>query len=380
MPLSVTPDHFICAIDLKGKGHSSPVLWGKKLFLTVEPSAKEGSAREVVCFDADTGAVNWRKSFALNGYGQHRFNSFASATPVVDANGVYVAWTENQSSEVFSLDHEGNERWRTATGDYEEKHGSGSSLVLAGGVLILAKENLSGSSFIFGLDPVSGKVLWKIERPSERTPFSTPVVREAEGKAEVILASTTNGLTSVDSKTGKVNWKFSHGFEQRCVASPVVMGDFIFTSSGQGGGGKESVVVEAPAGADRAREAFRVKGRLPYVPTPIYYKGNLYIVSDGGIASCFDARTGARHWQERVCREVYGSPVCVGGNIYVFSRVGKGEAAVFKASETFRKVGDGEVGAPVQATPAVANGKMYIRSASQLICFGKKAPDSPKNE
>jgi outer membrane protein assembly factor BamB len=287
----------------------------------------------------------------------------------VDAAGVYVFWTEEGDSEALALDLQGNVRWRTAFGPFEAQHGSGASPALIGGVLVLPKENLSSSSFLAGVDPETGKELWRIPRPGQREPYVTPMVRSTAEGEEAVYASTTFGLTGFDPKTGAERWKFDPGFKERCVGSPVIMGEVVFTATGQGGGGRESVAVRVGAEGE-VKELYRIDRGLPYVPTPVYHDGLLFLMSDGGILACHRAADGEELWRERVCGPVYSSPLCINGVIHVFSR--QGEIVTVRAAERFEKLAEASVEEEIRATPAVADDRLYVRTMTRMICFGKR--------
>ncbi len=354
--------------DLGGAGHSSPVAREGKVFLTLIPSGQEEN-REVICVSAETGEVEWRKAFPFKPYPQHSLNSYAASTATVDGGGVYVFWTEAGGSEALSLDLQGNLRWRTPLGAFEAQHGSGASPALVSGVLVVPKENRAASSFLTGLDPKTGEELWKVSRPSERTPYVTPVVRTTGDGVEVVYSSTTFGLTGLDPKSGKERWKYNPNFEQRCVGSPVIMGDAVFAATGQGGGGKESVAVQIGEGG-AVKELYRVERGLPYVPTPLYHDGLLFLMSDGGILACHRATDGEALWRERVCGPVYSSPLCINGVLHLFGR--QGEIVTVRASERFEKLAEASVEEEIRATPAVMGDRLYVRTMTRLICFGKR--------
>ena len=150
-PDSFAEKDFAWNTALPGPGISSPVLWGTRLFLTSETS--EAGQRVVLCFDAASGKELWRVTDQFSVYGQHQFNSFASGTPCVDADRLYLAWTSGGTMKVMALSHEGKKLWTQDLGAYAEEHGSGSSPVLAGGVLAL--DERSGKALLGGLEEIA---------------------------------------------------------------------------------------------------------------------------------------------------------------------------------------------------------------------------------
>lgn len=369
IPTALTEANTLWQIDLKGTGHSSPIVVADKLFYTVTPAASP-EHREVVCLSVGDGKELWRKRYGFSKYTLHQFNSPSSTSPTADAERVYVWWHDGKDSEVFALDHTGNEIWKQALGPFESQHGGGSSVALADGVLIVQKENLSESSFILGLDAKSGKELWRKPVPAEhKTPYVTPVIRNTDSGKEAIFVSTDNGFFSLDTKTGTTRWELDCKFEHRVVASPVVSGDLIFASCGGGGGGKDSIVIEAAPGAKKATERYRLNKLLPYVPTGLGIDGRWFFVNDGGVGTCYDSQTGDQIWKQRLLGKCFASPIAIGEKIYAFGR--DGDYHVYKASETFESIAKGELGAGIHATPIVAAGKLIVRTDEKLLCFGK---------
>lgn len=356
-------------IDLEGGGHSSPVTFGDKLFYTVTP-AKAPEHREVVCVQVSDGEELWRTRFGFNKYKMHQFNSPSSTSPTADAERVYVWWNDGKESEVFALNHAGKEVWKKALGKFESSHGGGSSVALADDVLIVQKENLSDDSFIVGLDSKTGKERWKKNLPAElKTPYTTPVIREIESSKEAIFVSTDNGFFSIDTKTGKDRWTFDCKFEHRVVASPVISGNSILAYCGGGGGGKDSIVIDAAPGATEVTERYRLRRTLPYVPTGLGIKGRWFLVNDGGVGTCYDVASGNQLWRERLVGKCFASLIAVGNHIYVFGR--DGDYHIYEAADTFKSIAKGELGAGIHATPIIAEGKLIVRTDEKLLCFQK---------
>lgn len=371
--------------QLAGTGHSSPVLWGNRLFLEVVTGETE---RKLICFDANNGNLFWERAFSFVPYSKHRFNEFASATPCVDAQHLYVTWTNGTEAEALALTHEGEIAWQCQLGPFQGDHGSGSSPLLVDGVLFVFWDHLANRTTTYaGLDPATGKDLWRrvVQWPAEgelKTTYSTPAIyHNSKGANELIVTSMTFGVESIDARTGKVNWTYNPGFKDRTVGSPVVGGGVIFAAWGSGNGAKDHVALipgsETPDGKPKlAWRKLREDGTmdnkgLPYVPTPIYYDGLFYMWGDGGILQALDAKTGAVVFgPERVGGEFYSNPVAVGNRIFCGSR-DPGEVVVIEASRQFRVIARNPVGEAVNATPAVSGGKLYLRTTGNLICLGR---------
>ena len=373
-PDSFAEKDFAWNSALPGPGISSPVLWGTRLFLTSETG--EAGQRVVLCFDAASGKELWRVTDQFSVYGQHQFNSFASGTPCVDADRLYLAWTSGGTMKVMALSHEGKKLWTQDLGAYAEEHGSGSSPVLAGGVLVVAKDNVGSDSAIIGLKPADGSVVWKHARQSVRTPFATPlVIRQTDGREAVIIPGNPKAMTCLNASDGKLLWEVENPTPgDRPVASPAVAGGVAFMTMGQGGTGKASVAVRI---TDAKPEIiWQMRKGLPYVPTAIGEGKRFYMLGDGGVLTCVRAEDGSEVYSERVFTDkAYSSPILVGDRIYCTGR--SGQVAVVAAGDTFRKLGEGKLGESTDATPAVAGGRLFFRTKTHLMCLPSAAKPQP---
>ncbi len=370
LPVKFTPADYRWNVEL-GAGTSSPVLWGGKLFVTAE-GAEEGN-RAVLCFDALTGTQTWSHTDAFKPHGHHKFNNFASATPAVDAQHVYVSWTSGEEMHVLALTHAGAIAWEVNLGFFKEEHGSGASPVVVGQVLVVAKDHNQDGAFLTGLNVADGKTLWKLPRKTARSAFSTPlVVEEVKGQPAVIFTSNPNALTAVDPKTGKILWNqdYTETTEFRAVGSAAYADGVYFTNVGQGTSGRSGAAVKVNNG--KPVTAWELPKAMPYVPTPLALGGYFYVLNDGGILTCLKASTGKVIYSERVAENAYSSPVCGGQQIYCISRTGK--VVAVQAGEKFQILGESQLGEPCESTPAIAGGMLFIRTAKHLIALGGPKP------
>lgn len=367
LPSTFDDTNVLWRVAVGGKGHSSPVLWEERLYLTREG---DGS-RAVVCIDRASGKEIWAGEQSFETHRQHRFNSFASSTPAVDREGVYLAWTSGSELVALALDHAGERRWRRPLGSFRAQHGSGSSPVLCGDLMIVANDNEGEESFLVALDKDTGKERWRIERRSERASYSSPVVHRPEaGPACLLFASTAHGLTAVEPESGRLLWEADAGFRQRCVATPCVAGNHLILYAGSGSSGKECAVFELPEKAGGPAKALhRPRRSLPYVPSALGLGGRFYLFADGGVASCRDAATGHLVWRERLDGSFFSSPVSDGEVLFIADR--EGTLYTLAAGDEFRLLGTFELGEPVYATPAISKDRMYVRTFRHLICLGR---------
>lgn len=359
-------------VPLPGSGHSSPVLFGGKLFLICE--VREKNERFVVCLDAADGRTLWSWKAAFEPYRQHSFNSYAASTPAVDADRVYVSWISGATFIALALDHQGNPLWERRLENYESRFGAGTSPIVLDDVVIVGNDHTGEGCFLIGLDAKTGETRWKVPRKTGRTSFVVPAVyRPKDGPVEVIFVSQAHGITGLDPRSGTVNWELGELFTQKTVSSPVIAGEVVFSTSGQGGRGVESAAVRR-GDAESGRQAelvYEVSGALPYVPTPIVVGELMFIWADNGVVTCVEAETGKRVWQERIGGEYFSSPICVSGRLYCVSK--KGEVVVLEASRQYKVLQRNQLPEGSYATPAVANGCIYFRTFNQVMCVeGKK--------
>ncbi len=368
IPVAFSEADYLWKVKLPGPGHSSPVLWGERIFLTCTHDSSE--QREVICLDARSGRTLWSTKMPFTPYRHNKLNSFAASTPAVDAEHVYVNWISGGTFVALALDHAGNTLWRREMGEFKATHGAGASPIALGGLMIVGNDNKE-TSFLAGLNGKTGKTAWQIKRNSKMTSYSTPAVyRPKEGSPEVVFVSEANGMTGVDSVSGQQKWESDKLFRFKSVASPVVAGGVIFATAGAGGAGRESAAVR-PGDTVTGREAtvaWKLDRDLPYVPTPIAIGEHLYILSEAGVMTCVVTDTGEQVWQEDLDERFYASPVCVNGRIYLITR--NGEVNVLEAGSEYKVLATSTLPEKTDATPAIANGRMYIRTHNHLICIG----------
>ncbi|MBI1368846.1 MAG: PQQ-binding-like beta-propeller repeat protein [Planctomycetes bacterium] len=372
IPTKWTDADYVWKIELPGEGHSSPVLWGKKLFLLC--TDKKTATRTLVCIDADTGKVNWKTDFASSTSHLHDFNSYASSTPAVDAERVYITWATPEKDQIVALDHDGKIVWDCDLGPFNSQHGSGASPMVYEDKVIIADDQL-GPSFVFAIDAKSGKVVWRTARRSANTAYSTPCVyTPATGRPMLLFTSNGNGISAMDPDSGAMLWDTPKVFDKRSIFSPVLAGDVVIGSCGSGGGAKNYTValkLDPHHPNDPPKELYRIDRASAYVPTPISFNGRIFMVADSGVATCFNPETGEVVWRERLGGEFFSSPLCINGVIYAVSRAG--EVVTFKASDQFEVLGRMPLDELTHATPAVAMGRLYIRTLTHLYCIGGKS-------
>jgi outer membrane protein assembly factor BamB len=374
IPVKWTAKDYAWQVKLPGKGHSSPVVWGDMVLVT--SAARGGERRALQAFEAATGKEIWTEHLGGNTHPKHALNSYASATPCTDGKLVYVAWGDND--EYFMVAHDlktGKEKWRKQLPPSLSKHGHGTatSPVLFEDLVIILNEHDTGPGYIAALDKATGKERWKIARKIEIMTYATPIIIEVKGEPVLINSCLDDGLMGINPRNGKVLWSTPGNFDLRTVAMPVHWNGIVYGSCGGGGRGTQMLAVKV-GGKGNVTEthiAWKRQKSLPYVPTPIVYGDHLYMWLDNGIVICADPKTGREIWNERVGRgDFSSSPVCIDGKIYCSSRTG--EFTVIKASPKYELLGRSQLGEATHATPAVSNGRMFLRGFAKLYCLEAK--------
>jgi outer membrane protein assembly factor BamB len=373
IPVAWTDQDFTWRVEIPGQSHSPPVIWGDSLFLTTAMDV--GKERAILCLDKKSGRERWRKVYPLPTHRPANRNaSYANGSPVVDQDRVIACFVSRDHFWVRSFDHAGNEQWSRDLGSFESQHGHGASPIIYENMVIVTNDQ-DGDSFVTALDLKTGKTIWKTpRRPAPTfTAYGTPCLHaRAGGPPELLLSSQSHGISSLDPKTGAPNWE-APVYRIRVVASPVVAGDLVIGSCGQGGGAGNylsAVRLGGKGDVSKTHVAYTLRKSTPYVPTPLYLDGRLYLISDAGIASALEAATGREIWSERLRAEFFGSPVLIEGKIYCGST--KGEMIVLGTGDTFQLLGRNPIGEGTHSTPCIDAGRLYVKTLSHLVCIGGK--------
>jgi len=383
-PVKWTTDDCNWQVELSVRGSSSPVLWGKRLFLMGDHEDKKH--RSVLCIDANKGRILWRRKYPVKQHSLHRDNDFTSATPCVDEHGIIVVWSNPKQLLMTALSLDGKEMWQRDLGPYKGLHGSSNSPIIADGLVVLANDQMDpkrfawylpkdtnmdpGNSFLIALDRKTGKTRWKVKRRSELAGYATPCIRRVGRRTEVVFTSTAHGITAVDLKSGRISWEIDKIWDDRTVSSPQLYGDLVFGSFGKGLSGQRLVAVRPKKpGSPTAEMVYDIRRGVPLVPSFVVKDGLLFLWTDSGVVTCADAATGKVHWRERVGGQFYSSPIWIEGRLHCISK--RGQMVVLTAGRKFEVLARIDLGEKAYATPAVANGVMYLRTQSRLYSLGK---------
>ena len=366
-------------IEIEGRGHSSPVVWGDRVFITL--AHPETAQVALLAIQASDGKILWSKAYTLNPLKMNRLNSYAASTPAVDADHVYVVWYGANQTLVMALYHNGREVWTRDFGTTLLTHGPSASPIVYGDRVILAHEQPENDQGLQGhwyaLDCKTGQTRWRVKRAnSAKVSYSTPCIyRSRTGQDQLIFNGVSFGLCALDPLTGSLLWGMESIIPARVVSSPVLAGGLIVNTCGSGGGGKQMTVVKpADLNSPEPKTVYTLTGRaVSYVPTPVAKGKWLFSVHDGGQISCLESDTGKTLWMEKPGGRFYASPVCARDKLYCVDMAGK--VIVLNASDQYELLAVNDLGESTYSTPAIANGRLFVRTLSHLVCI-KSHPGS----
>jgi outer membrane protein assembly factor BamB len=384
---------------IPGRGHSSPIVWDNRIFLTtslegpIVPGAKAaehidegkpwrhpdsvGGDRshtfKVLCVDGDTGKLLWEKT-AYEGKvydDRHKKSSYAAPTPATDGRYVY-AWFGSEG--LYCYDFKGNQIWKQSFGAIATfGMGTGTSPVLYEDLVILQCDEDNGEkSFIVAVDKKSGKQAWKISRKVQAS-WSTPVLIKTAQRMELV----TNGnewIISYDPATGKELWKCK-GVESNAIHTPLVGHNLVYVTAGYPA--KRTIAIKLGGTGDitgTPNIAWKYEKGTAYVASPILYGDYIYLISDKGILTCLEAKTGEVKYEGGrvpVPATFMSSPVAFDGKILISSE--DGDTFVVKAGATHEVLRTNSISEPIYSTPALAGGKIFIRGEKNLYCISTEA-------
>lgn len=365
--------------SLPGRGWSSPVLKDGRLYLTsaVEDGSSKMSLR-AFCLDEDTGKILWNVEVFGAGAGQapriHSKNSHASATPLLADGRLYVHFGHQGTA---CLDIEGKVLWRNASLAYPPVHGNGGSPLLTGDALIFSCDGAS-QPFVVALDKNTGKVLWRTKRETpakKKFSFSTPLLITVNGQQQIISPG-SGAVCAFDPTTGREIWRARYGEGYSVIPRPVYGHGLLFVCTGFD---QPAVMAIRPDGKGDVTEthvAWTLKKGAPNTPSLLLVGEELYMVSDGGIASCVDAKTGRVHWQERTGGNYSASPIHANGQIYFQNEEGTG--VVLKAGKEFQKLATNTLSERTLASYAATDGALFIRAEQHLYKVTEDSKHKPE--
>ncbi len=382
---------------IPGLAHSSPIVWGDRIFVTTAVSSKpdasfkrglfgEGDASDdrtvqqwkLLCLNSKTGAILWER-LAYKGVPKekrHMKATYANATPATDGQ-VVVAFFGSQGLYAYDLD--GKVLWTKDLGrfdvgaydvpDYE--WGTASSPILYRGMVIVQCDQQKGS-FLTALDRKTGETVWKTER-NELPSWGTPNIYPGKDRTELVTNG-SNFIRGYDPMSGKELWRLG-GSSKITAPTPIYAGDLILVASGRR---PEAPIFAIRAGASgditqSGSVAWSKTQRGPYMPTPLFYRDMLYVLANQGILDAYDFKTGKEIYRERVPNQGSGfsaSPVAADGKIYLSSE--DGDISVVNSGATFEVLKTNTMDEPVMATPAISGGLLIVRTQHHVYGIRQK--------
>lgn len=381
--------------EIPGRGHSSPVVWGDRVFLTTAvegepvPGAKAvrhvadgqefvhpdgvGADRrhtfKVLALDSETGRLVWERT-AWEGTpydSRHKRGAYAAPTPVTDGESIFVSFG---AEGLYAYDFAGRQLWRADLGGIATMGvGYGiSPLLYRDLVIVLCDEDNGENSYLAAFDKHTGRQKWRVARAIQVS-WATPILVKAGARDELITAGTEH-VIAYDPASGRELWRMK-GLESNAVPSPVAGRDVVVLSSGYP---SKIAVAVRPGGSgdisDGERVLWKYSKGTAYVPSPILYGDHVYLMTDKGLITCLDARTGELIYEGArppVGTSFMASPVAYDGKLLLVSM--DGDAFVVKAGPRHEVLRTNPMGEPMAASPAIAKGRLYIRGEKSLFCI-----------
>ncbi len=373
-------------VSLPGKGWSSPVVVGDKIYLTTAiptgpAGAKPDQNLEVLCLDASDGKTVWQTKIITqkgdNSPNIHPKNSHASPTITVKGDRLYAHFGHMGTA---CLDTSGKILWQTAGLYTRPQHGGGGSPVLVDDLLVFSADGLDLQA-VFALHTKDGKIAWKAERnakPQRAFSFTTPTVVTRNGR-KMLLSPGSEVIMALDTQTGSEIWRLPYkGYS--VIPRPAIHGDLAIFSTSYDTASLIAVKITDSGLLDEKAIAWKMTKGAPHTPSPLIVGDLLFLISDNGIASCVDPQTGKVHWQERVGGSYSASPffeaassnIAGPGTGTIWLQSEEGEIIRLAAQNTYKKLGKFDLKERTLASHATANGNLYIRTEGHLMCLGAK--------
>jgi outer membrane protein assembly factor BamB len=375
-------------VKIEGIGHSSPIVWGDRVFL--QTASLDASERSLLCIDAKSGKEIWKRSVpGIRPNQKLRFDtSLASATATTDGEAVFLPFWNGKDIIMVAYNFKGDKLWERNLGEFISQHGAGASPILYKDLLIFSHDMdafrnaekktgpVANPSVLYALNKRTGKTVWEEPREAIRACYSMPFLVEKQGAAPELIVTSTSAITSYNPDTGKSNWYWTWTFPKdplRTIAGTTYSNGLLMACSGDGSGDRFMVAVALKNKGNEVRpeQIWSNAKEFPYMTCPLIKGEHVYIANDLGRAGCFVAKTGKKVWFETVPdAKFYASPLMIDGKVYAASE--RGDVFVFAADpKEYQQLARNAFGETIRATPAVANGALYIRTEKHLYCIGK---------
>lgn len=355
-------------VPIPGRGHSSPCIWGMKIFLTT--SDDEQKTISLLCLDKQTGQNLWTRELHRGGFPAiHKKNTHASSSSACDGQFIYVASTVNESCFVTSVDFDGTIQWQRAAGPYSSEWGYGSSPVLHQSLVIVSADNrghaidrLMGTSWIAGLDRQTGEIRWRVKR-GEGDSFGTPLVANVAGRDQLLLAG-KEAVCSYDPVTGDEIWKCRWGVK-RTANTLTHDGERVYATARQPSAETVCIAANGTGDVTDTHIVWKDSKTACDVPSPLVHDGRLYIVTDEGVLNCVDSQTGKLRWKKRLGGNVSSSLLLVNGQLYSSNEDGK--TFIIAIDQRGDIIAENVLPDGILATPVISGSRLFVRTTSSLF-------------
>jgi outer membrane protein assembly factor BamB len=355
---------------IPGVGWSSPIVQDGRIYLTtaapIEDSPNKDQSLRALGLDAKTGKILWdREVFRQDGSkveALHDKASHANPTPLADGRRICVHFGSQGTA---ALDPDGKVLWRNGDFKYRQWHGNGGSPVLFEDLLIFNCDGFE-MPYVVALDRTSGKVVWKADRKVDverKYSYCTPLVIDVNGQKQLISPA-AGAVMAYEPRTGKEIWRVRLDDGYSNVPRPVFGHGLVFLSNSTDSPHLLAVRPDGKGDVTDSHVAWKVRRSVPLTSSPILVGDELYMVSDSGLATCLDAKTGKTHWRERLGGSHSASPIHADGKLYFQSEEGVG--SVLKAGKKFEVLTRNRLAEPVLASYAAADGALFIRTDKHL--------------
>lgn len=368
IPIKWSPKQFRWTVPIPGTGQSSPIAWGKRIFLT--SATDQGRKRHVHCIDRHTGKILWSR-IAWTGDAErvHRMNSWATPTCVTDGERVVACFGNGG---LHCYDVEGEHLWSVELGTFDNRNwGFGSSPILAGD-LVIQTCDADNRAFLLAVNKHSGKEAWRTPRPKNRS-FSTPVLINRQGQQQLVVNGHA-GVQAYDPVVGKPLWRFEGG-SGRGSPSVVTAGDLVIAVSGRSRGEGDLMAYRLGGSGDitGTHLAWKTRRGGRDLPSPIVVGPYLITVNlRPGLGACYQAATGKLLWKQRLNATFSASPVAAEGRVFALGE--GGQVLVIqpgpKYQEVARNLLPGQADETFRASLMPLDGCLYVRSNKRLFCIG----------
>ncbi len=375
-PIDPKQPHWKVAIP--GKGNGSPIVVTDKVFL--QSTSEDSKKRVLYCLDLASGKTLWTRdvpgrTLIPKKDGLHAKNSPASSTPASDGKSVFSIFWDGDDLSLNAFDLDGSALWAKSLGGFKSQHGAALSPTVHNGKVFVNIDQ-DRSAVVMAFDAKDGSKVWQAEREGHLASYTTPQLLERAGKPVQLIVASTTGVDSYNPDTGSVNWHYTISWPDakklRMIGCPVFVDDLIVCYTGEGGNSRYMVAIKPESSGDISNTAkvWDVKKQCPYVPSMLTRDGNLFWIHDDGRAGCTEAKTGKVLWEETLFSSpATASPILVGKQILAISEMG--QCAILTASPEYDLTQKIELREKVFASPALANGKLLIRTDKHLYCFTK---------